>query len=498
MAANSFLVLGTYPASNEVNIPTNIDITISFSTDMSQTSLDEHISIKKVNGETLDKQVDYSYREVTISGLLLEENTQYDVIISGGIEGIKSLTGDYLPESKVIRFTTEAMAAITPPTQFKAEPKDNYVTLSWELPNQYNLAKDIEYQVKIGETTVESDPAIWPLSEDFYRTQAKIIEAPKRLSDGTYYAYLRAYQEDVYTEWVAAPFIIDTTEVIDEEEDIFSDDFRFIDAIPNGDIFDTEKNESIAIQFNKNVDPLSEPFYLVEAKKETITPLKLATIFSKHIAVPGSYDTLVDNTIITFTPQDGLKKDTYYTIIIPKETEDVDGQKLKVTQAVGFRTEKERLYGDVQYIIDELENFGEVKNKDYIYDYIESISDYAYDIVSKRSDFLEADYEDGRAPYYVHKYVQMRSLYDLILNVYIRSSTGQTTDAKLGDLSISKETMSTSGPDILLSLKERIKPWEDLLIGEKQRAKPQQVTRQEVGSPYPDFFTRTEFEGLGD
>jgi hypothetical protein len=203
--------------------------------------------------------------------------------------------------------------------------------------------------------------------------------------------------------------------------------------------------------------------------------------------------------VVTLTAT--LDSDAEYTVIVRETVKNDTGTSLGVPYHWSFVTEYSRLYGDASLVRQDIGSFSNNISDKLLYKYLNESSEYTYQIVSGTSIFDINLYEDGAAPYYVHQYVRLKTAYDLLLNVQLRSGGGaMTSNIQLGDLRVEKEASSGgSMSGVLADLKERMKPLMDMIQGHHNRgyAKPVVAVRGENIETYPDFLTRTEFRDLG-
>jgi hypothetical protein len=71
---------------------------------------------------------------------------------------------------------------------------------------------------------------------------------------------------------------------------------------------------------------------------------------------------------------------------------------------------------------------------------------------------------DGELPHEFGEYIKNKTIYDLVLNVYVNSSVTSGHSKKLGELSI-ENGADSSVYELLGKLKENLNPWYDLAMG---------------------------------
>lgn len=504
LSVNNFLITGISPTNNEKNVAINTTITISFSTDMDVATLNSGtLVLRKVNGDIITCTIEYVnlHRKAIITpSVSLESGTQYQLQVAGGEDGIQSITGEYLSESRYYEFTTNYEVLLSPPTSVSVSVSSGFPTVSWSQPDQYDPALALSYEVMISSSSLSTDPPIWPSTGDVNTTGNTTLSVPKQFSDDNYYAYVRAKNDTGVSDWGSYQFSITTESPVEVSTSLF----EAIEVYPKVDSVDITP-EQIIVVLSDNVDEssvTSDTFYVVaKAKKGSLTTIDFLTEFSPSKQIAAVIDPIVSPTnIITLTPESGvIVNDAEYTVVLRESIQSASLETLGEAYAWSFMSKFSILYGDVEVIRDNVTSaFVELTDKT-LYKYISDISRYAYNVVSRRSDFNASDYEGGKAPYYVHQYVELQATYDLIINAHMRASSGSGSSVRLGDLSVEKNSESEDITAMLRNLKDRIKPWEDLLHGHHNRgyAKPVSVVKGEAGAAYPDFLTRAEYRELG-
>jgi hypothetical protein len=512
LAINNYLVIGVNPANNETNVPVDKNIVVTFSKHMDQASLNSsNLVLQEVNGAIVPYTMTYNSDLITATlnpGTDLQSGKEYQLQIVGTPSGIKSITGDYMTASRSFEFTTKFTAALSAPTNLVSAVDSGFVTLRWERPATYDTSLPLTYEVQISTSNDPLAAPVWPSTGDINKTNGTIINVPKKLAEGNYYAYVRATNGQEISDWVSVQFLVEAavtsptpTQPAPDSGggDIFS--FNVVDTYPRRDDVDVTP-EKVMVVFSSNVDPTTvteNTVYIIKKEdKQNLSLLDFMTEYSSDKKVPATLEPMTVPNMVTLTAT--LEDDAEYTVVIRNTVKSVDGAGLGIDYHWSFMTKFSQIYGDAEMIKNDLGPIGSRLSNKILFKTMRDNSIHAYNIVSQTSTFNAVDYEGGKAPYYVHQYVRFRTAYDLILNGQIQQSSGSGSAVQLGDLRIDKKTSgSTQQSFSLRDFKERIKPWEDAIHGHNNRgyAKPVSVVKGETGATYPDFLTRSEFRDLG-
>lgn len=546
MQSNIFLITGCKPANNEKDVATNSDITISFRVHMNASTInDSNIRLKKANGNEVTARVTYNSSEMkaTIDPLeLLEPGVSYQVHVIGGTSGIKSITGEYLPETRVDHFTTAYGNILSPPKDLAVSVLDGYPKARWEAPDFYSSSSPLLYRVVITSSNInpnENPGAIlWPSEHDMNETTSNGMNISAKFTEGNYYLYVRALNGGNESDWVSSQFLVegavavpteptaptDPTETTDPTTEApppmeASGYFEIVDTYPKENSADINP-EKIIVVMSDFVDPASVTpgslYFVAKGSRGTLSYVDFLSEFSSSKAVPATGT--IEGRVIYLTPTTPLDNDAEYTVVIRETVASTSGETLGEPYSWSFLSEFTYLYGDAESIRNDVGGFIDNLTDRILYKYMADVSRKAYDIVStvqtSSTTFNADDYADGKAPFHVHQYVRYQTEYDLLLNAYIQQSSGgsgsgagSASSIRLGDLQVEGSSSSNGGSDeapdvtaVLRSLKDRSKHWEDAIHGHHNRgyAKPVSVVKGETGSPYPEFLTRAEFSELGE
>lgn len=523
MAIDNYLIIGVNPANNEMNVPTNTEITINFSKDMDQSTLtSSNIILKAVNGDIV--LIDVIYYSLTRSLKIipssadlgvdsgLQPNTSYEINIIGGIGGIKTITNDYMSATRNFDFTTSYLEDINAPGNVTVAVDNGFPIVQWTPPTNYTGATSITYEVNISTSNLSTTPPVWPAPEDVgivNKTSASTFSVPLKLDEGIYYAYVRANDGNTTTDWTQAQFYVESQTVSQPSQGpTVSYNLDIVETYPKDGTADIMP-EQIIILFSDNLDLSTanpDSIYIIpKVKSGALTRIDYMTEYapSKAISAPISVVTGQAN-VITLTPDPGsIVDDTKYTVVVRENVKSAGGASLGIASTFTFISTYSRLYGDVDMVRKDIGNTVDGLTDAIIYNFMSDNSDQAYQLASGTSNFLATDYANGAAPYSIHQYVRYRTSYDLLLNAQLHSSGGGggfTSSVTLGDLNVKKTADASSNiSGILSDLQERVKYYLDLLQGHHNRgyAKPSVVSRGENIEAYPSFLTRADFHDLG-
>jgi len=546
VAVNNYLVLGVNPANNETTIPVDKEIKITFAKHMDQTTLTTaNLVLKEVNGAAVPYKMAYD-GQTLVATLTPTENlkpgTQYQVQVVGTAAGVRSITNDYMSINRVYEFTTTFDVTLSPPTNVQTSVDSGFVTVTWGLPADHDPGIPLTYEVQISASNDASAAVIWPATGDINKTQGASINIPKKFSEGSYYAYVRADNEKGTSDWASVQFIVEEAAVtptpptdntgnpgtgtdlpvVDDIEDIFAFDIQDVYPPVNSMNLTPEK---VIVVFSANVDMTTvtaDSFYIVEKiYKEKLTVVDFMTAYASSKQITAVIDEPTMPNVISLTAE--LEPDKEYTVIVRESVAKADGTKLGSPYHWAFVTKYTRLYGDEEEIRADLGLAGIDIPERILYKHMNTISIYAYQVNSATDTFSAVAYEDGAAPYYMHQYVRYKVGYDMLLSAQLGVAASSTTntggtaasgaisDVTLGDLKVSYDasgtgsSSSSKGPsaslliEIIPEFKQKVKLWEDMVHGHNNRgyAKPVLAARGENAEAYPDFLTRAEFNELG-
>jgi hypothetical protein len=525
VAINNYLVIGVDPANNETQVPVNKDITITFSKHMDVGSLtSSNLTLKVINGDVVPILISYNATSMSakiianysnqlgMPAQALQAGTQYQLIITGGVDGIKSVLGDYMTVSRTYEFSTSSTATVTQPLDVTVTTDSGYPTVTWMKPRDFDITYPVTYEVMISTSNDPLNAPVWPATGDINQTVTNVLNVPKKLTEGTYYAYVRALNGSATSDWtmqqfsVVAPVVNPTPDPSEPSTgggNIFS--FDVVDTYPRRDDADITP-EQIMIVFDGNVDPTTVTagsVYIVKRQdKATLNLVDFMTNYAPSKAIPATIN--VDQALVTLTAT--LEDGAEYTVIIRESVKNDSGTNLGVAYHWSFVSKYTQLYGSAELVRQDIGSFSDALTDKVLYRYLKDSTDYVYQVASNASSFIPSNYTDGKAPYEVHQYVRYRTAYALLLNSQLHASGGSgsafTKEIKLGDLTVQQEQSSAGSisiSSVMGDLQDKMKLYMDMIQGHHNRgyAKPSVVVRGENIEAYPTFMTRAEYSDLG-
>src|SRR5699024_1472748 len=100
-----------------------------------------------------------------------------------------------------------------------------------------------------------------------------------------------------------------------------------------------------------------------------------------------------------------LAHDRPYTVVLSKEIETNEGEKIGYTQVFGFTTEPEHFYGDFEHIKTSLGSYDVFPSDQFIQKLMKKYSQYVYDVWS-----IQTTFTPNEIPYYIHEYVNTQAM----------------------------------------------------------------------------------------
>src|SRR5699024_601381 len=102
--------LGVNPTAYEGNVSVDSKIRITFAKPMNTDTLTSStIRLRKINGDYVEYDGHYTHQSQIFTmtpSIKLEYGTEYQIVVSGGKEGVLSVDNGYLPTSSVYEFST--------------------------------------------------------------------------------------------------------------------------------------------------------------------------------------------------------------------------------------------------------------------------------------------------------------------------------------------------------------------------------------------------------
>lgn len=256
----------------------------------------------------------------------------------------------------------------------------------------------------------------------------------------------------------------------------------------------------IRFNFYKSRFKYAPYLYVVEAPyKERLTTLDLIGAYSYKKAIPADVRVHedADNVLVwKALDEESIESDKAYTVVVSKKIRGCHTFPLGYTYTFGFTGTPEHLHGDIAIIRESISGFQEYFSDRYLLQLMSEHSQFACETWAETDSYDESLHEDGKAPYFIDKYVNIQTAIDALINLSagnIANSGSETMT--LSDLSISKGAPNYALiASLLEELRKRLKPWEDLVHGQHNRgyAKPVVAGRAENVESYEDWHERTD------
>lgn len=518
MTPYSYLVLGVNPTSNEANVSLSAKITISFAKPINTDTLNGNtIRLRKVNGEFLEYVGQYNHvkqqYEITPSAPL-EPNTQYQTMVLGGIDGVLSIDGGYLPTTKTYEFVTVQEEVISNLTNLVVTQDYLFVTAKWELPSGLMAGEGIYFNVRLSTSNnPESFEDLWPKNAVEGKTTATEITIPYRLETGrNYYVHVQGVSETRSTEWLTGQVYMEplATETPTEAPTSGTESpitIGIMEQLSIADHYPQLKEiatpEEVIIVLSGDVSPTLDPknLYVVQAPyKETLSLIDIRGAYSYNKAVPGTLSIDSENAnVLIWTPTGSFTQGKEYTVIVSKNLSGTDGTTLGFTYTFGFAATPEHFHGDIEQIRNMLGSASSQLSDAFLQSLMKKHSQYACDIWTNTSTYDESLHQNGEAPSFIHQYVNLQVVIDALISGSLSTAGGGSESFTLGDLQVTtggSGGSTTSIPDMVAQLQDQLKDWEDLIHGYHNRgyAKPGNAVKGENVSAYPTPMTRSTLQ----
>ena len=443
--------------ASDVNL--DASISLKFKEMMMLSSLNDStvfIVPKNDSGAKISASYDYSQttRTLVITPRdLLEENTEYFIIIKGGSSGVRSMRGD-------------------------------------------TSIKDTEYPFATGQDTLKDDS----LPAEETEENSDIIPNPLPVEK-------EAKVEDVAPDIYSSSPLNEGGEVTENEPLSTSTDssFRVVRTYPSADsLWETE--EPIAIRFSKPVGtPTSSDFSLII--KPVSDLLETKTTISTALTLSS------DKKTVYIQPSGNASAGEEFRLTISEDFASADGEKLSSKYILDLLSHFEFFYLDVETLKLVGGQFVSSYTDMELAKLIGNASVNLYSTLLAIEETMGGEYTIVTgidSPYGANQYILYSVLYQTILGSSLTTASGQKTSWKLGDLSTEgSTTIASSLPDLLKMLKDEMNRWWEILISKDPLAADENeiykswhreatsAVRGETDFPYPDFQTRVPFNRLG-
>lgn len=329
MRPYSYLVLGVNPTSNECDVLLNTSIVIRFAKHINVKTLNTNtVRFRKVNGALIDYTATYDSVKMTYTltpSKELDPTTQYQTELVGGLEGICSIDGSYLPSNKTYEFSTISTAPITEIQNLKLEQDYFFLKAKWDMPLSVPENETIQFDVRLSLSSEPTASYLWPSKNSVGVTTACEIMVPLKLEPRKiHFVHVRAESLSGVSDWVTEQIYIEPIEddsvkdgvspgpVDTIPNDQISEQIELVEHSPEQDQF-TLKNEVLVV-FS---DTIVSHFESVPG----VMPLTTSPQYIQLINKPSDETDYMDPFTITFSV---LDIDSDFSVLEDEETEDED------------------------------------------------------------------------------------------------------------------------------------------------------------------------------
>lgn len=172
--------------------------------------------------------------------------------------------------------------------------------------------------------------------------------------------------------------------------------------------------------------------------------------------------------------QEEIQDNHEYRVTIPATLQSTDGSTLSTQQIIWFTSLYTPMFASPNMVRLDLQQYLTEINEDYMYRYIRENSLSIMALTPRTG----IDWDDP--PYEFKQYVRFKTIYDMVLNIYVRLSSGSGKSVKLGQLTVDHRD-SQAQSAMIVHLKDMLEPWYSLCMG-RGRATIRTVTKGSFGT----------------
>lgn len=501
MAIIKNLIRATTPSNKSKNVPSEEIIKVVFSEGINNVDLESKITLKEVNGESLEYTILYQGMNKTLfitPKNKLPYNKKIEVVLKGGKEGISTIYDNTLLDNFSISFDTELEVeseAINTPKNVIVLEEKGFLNIKIEKDNAHKVSFKIT-DSNTGGTNLYPDA-----NEE--ESSSLNIDISKKFEEGIYYLWIRnMYIKESTVEY--SEYKIIQIDIDAPEEEIFPIDFnlKLLESYPsvNQIIKDYSK---MAFKFSKDVNTLN-------LKDKIKINLALENSFMDQLFTDSDIDFNIeennhDDVITLSILESPFRVGEKYKVVLDKTiSSKEDNLLLGRNIEIPFIITPTIFYTTIKAVRIILGHFNGLFEDSEIMDLIADISNASYQKAKASPSFKPEEWENGNCPYYISEYVKFKTVYLLVLNNIMKSASGSGKNIKLGDLEVGERNMnSTELVDLLKFLKDELDTWEDIVEEEIKTIKfagsktTVRASKGEYKASYPTFIPRVPYKELG-
>lgn len=216
------IVRRTIPKHTEENIPLDQEIQLLFIVDLNKNSISsDHVILFNITQQkTEDIRFEYYSKTLKVKSVLpLEPLNHYQLKLVGGVNGVKSITGQTMAETYELEFYTKDVDSIKPPRIFaptNVSIVKDYVTFEFEKIQEADY-----YELQVSQSNTFHN-VVWPLNDEKIFPMSELKVTPYiEYQTGQYYARVRSVdKEGMKSAWSQTlSFYYDGSLEIEEMED---------------------------------------------------------------------------------------------------------------------------------------------------------------------------------------------------------------------------------------------------------------------------------------
>ena len=475
MANYSITVINNYPASAAIDVARDAEIEIIVNRDLKEETLDGNLKVEKAGSiyTAINGIVTYGSRSIKFKpSSTLDASSTYRVTLIGDSfenasnDGIKDIFGNMMLGDFVFSFTTQAGVSLSAPTLTAPISNTSFTntpTISWQT-----VADAVSYEIYLS-TLSDFSSDLWHTTAPSGVTSVTSSE----LIEGVYFCRMRYTTSSGHSPWSSTvKFYVEADDSIDTTTYSF---FEVEDTYPIDADANIDTSTTITITFSDDVDEDTVVVKVVELPNTTL---------SSSFTVTGN--------VISVTTI--LSENKSYSVTVKSVTASVGGDTLSEDYTFSFTSTYSPLYCDFNYVYDDIIDLLPGIKPHYVYQAIRDASEYAQGMVTAieglKTVLNVVDWTD--VPYYIQQFVRYQAGLDLYQRFSLQKATGSGTLTQLGDF-IVQDQGNRSLANVQAIMKERIKPWLDMIMGigvTRGFATAKSVTKGE-NTDYPIYYDRT-------
>lgn len=491
------IISGTYPNLGDTKVPLDTEIRIVFIFDMIPDTVNtSNIVILNEKTERIPISLTYKDRVAVIKpDNNLDPGERYQVLIRGGVNGIKTVLEGTMSSDYIFDFITDV---VTPVDQVILVHPDNRSIFKgipkfvWrEVPKVDDL--DIYYEIEI--STESKFGSVSFCTDSIVDTE---IEPDFNFEhDTNYFWRVRAYNEKTKGLW-SNPWQFRYVTTINGDSDgqqdnngstpyeDFATEFDIIDVYPKPDSLSVDPNTTIKIKFNQPVDLDSVSDNIAVFFEDVDGIGEPTNVFGQV------YYSLEEENSIEFVPESGLSENGIYTVEIYSGITSISGQQLPDDTTWTFATVFVPYYSSVRAVRAEIGTFLETVPDLDIAREILAVSRWADQIAARpygeiNDDYLGETQSKTTNAIFYQNYTKFETCVRLLNRLITDHMQYHGKLMEIGDLKVKSSGSMTPDSNIVLKRLETLRNRAEtyLTMGRQTYALPSSGIKGDKKYPYP-------------